>query len=526
MTRNYVIAIGGTGSRCAEAIIYLAAAGVFQKPLHIMIIDPDQNNGNSVKTRSLLNIYHELHHARQPAEAEAKKRFIGTTQLPAPKLFQAAINEKPAGGQHSIFWHNPNNAQRRFGEMIKYQAQDDNLKDFLDLFFEPNDLEMPLDVGYRGRTNVGAVALKLDLERTVGAEAGELRELLDNLNTDLQTEEARVFVMGSVFGGTGAAGLPTIPSLIAGLPDAALSQANRKKIRYGCAMMTPYFSFPKGGNSKGPGTDSARHAVATQAALLHYAHVPPGYQHVYFIGAPARPQTNDKNHIGGAQQANAPHYAEMVAALAAWQFFELKQVPQGEQQLHFADSVKGRNDLGVNWDTLPVHLEHPASRELIKQRLSVFTTFAYFYKNFLHPEFGMAKYQETMWYKNNFSALSLTEDLSRLQHLYSFCDAYLGWLAKVGETGRSASMHLFDFDAFGERVQEDRQLARDFISTLLSDTSSSNAKRSKNGYDEIMSRLNNITLTKPGTDSPAGLFIYLLHYSVAEFCRENYAWRS
>jgi len=526
MTRNYVIAIGGTGARCAEAIIYLAAAGLFHKPMQILIIDPDQNNGNSVRVRTLLNSYHELQQAHQPPEAETKK-FMRTAKLLPPELFQLPLNVRGGGGQHSIFWHNPNNAQRRFGEIIKYQAQEDTLKNFLDLFYEPADLEMSLDVGYRGRTNVGAVALKLDMERTIGTESNELRELIGNLNTDLQTEEARVFVMGSVFGGTGAAGLPTVPSLIAGLPDAALSKENRKKVRYGCAMMTPYFAFPKGSSVNGPGTDSTRHAIATQAALLHYAHVPPGYQHIYFIGAPTRPLTNDRNVIGGENQTNAPHYAELVAGLAAWQFFELKQIRGTDQQLHFADSLKkGKDEVGVNWDTLPVHLEHSPARETIKRRLAILTTLSYFYKNFLHPEFGQGKYQDTMWYRNNFGALSLTEDLPRLQHLYAFCDSYLGWLASIGTTGQNANMHLFHFNAFGERVQDDRQLARDFISSLLDDPSGSNAKRSKNGYDEIMGNLNNLQLTKPGTDSAAGLFIYLLHDSIAKFCGENYAWRS
>src|SRR5205823_7153892 len=185
-------------------------------------------------------------------------------------------------------------------------------KQFLDLFYEPADLEMVLDVGYRGRTNVGAVALKQDLEGTTVVSGSGLKEFLENLNLDLQEGETRVFVMGSVFGGTGAAGLPTMPKLIAGLEEKVMARDNRSRIRYGCAMMAPYFSFPTGSaNSTGPGTNSAGHAIATQAALLHYSQVPPGYQHVFFIGAPARPQTNDNNIVGGGDQVNDPHYAEI-----------------------------------------------------------------------------------------------------------------------------------------------------------------------------------------------------------------------
>jgi len=525
MAENYLIAIGGTGSRCMEAVIHLAAVGLFQSPLRVLIIDPDQNNGNSVKVRTLITNYHALHQARQPSQAE-RKRMFGWEKMPEPRLFQASLNIKSddANAQQPIFWLNPNPAQRRFGELIQYQAQQDEFKSFLDLFYEPNDLEMVLDVGYRGRTNVGAVALKQDLEGTASIRQGGLREFLEKLNIDLQGGEVRVFVMGSVFGGTGAAGLPTIPQLIANLPPDIIAQDNRARLRYGCAMMTPYFSFPKGGGANGgPGTDSARHAVATQAALLHYAHVPPGYQHVYFIGAPERAQTSPQNYVGGQNQVNDPHYAELAAALAAWQFFTLKATRPDERQLHFADTEKDKRELGVNWETLPVNPENTRDRERIKQALAVFTTMAYFYKNFLYDRFVNGQlYRDANWYKDNFGALSLDEEIGLQQQLYDYSNAYLSWLAKIGETGKSASLRLFQWNAFAE---SDPVLADKYVANLLDDPASGSAKRSGTGYDDIYSKLYKLKLRQPGTNSATGLFIYMLQYAVSEFCRENYAWR-
>jgi hypothetical protein len=524
MAENYLIAIGGTGSRCMEAVIYLAAAGLFQTPMRILIIDPDQNNGNSVKARTLATTYHELNLARQPTQAEKKNKFIGWARLPEPTLFRASLNLKSgdAGAQHSLFWHNPNPAHRRFGEIIQYQAQREELRNFLDLFYESADLEMVLDVGYRGRTNVGAVALKQDLEGTANLPQGGLREFLERLNIDLQTREARVFVMGSVFGGTGAAGLPTVPQLIESLPPDVVAHDNRQRIRYGCAMMTPYFSFPKGSGGTGVGTDSARHAVATQAALMHYAHVPPGYQHVYFIGAPTRPQTSSNNIIGGQNQTNDPHYAELIAALAAWQFFMLPQVDAAERQLHFADTVQEKTDVGVNWKTLPVNPNNTASRDQIKRDLTVFTTLTYFYKNFLYDRFiGGQGYRQANWYRDNFGQLSLDEELPLLQYLYEFSTSYLTWLAKIGETGQNANLHLFDAQAL---LETDPALADRHVSSLLDDPASSSAHRSQAGFSDIYARLDNLKLRQPGTNSATGLFLFMLQHAVAEFCRENYAW--
>jgi len=524
MPENYLIAIGGTGSRCMEAVVHLAAAGLFQSPMRVLIIDPDQNNGNSVKAKTLTSNYHALHRARQPHGAERKKTF-GWEKLPEPQLFQAPLNVKGGGsdGQDSIFWQNPNPAQRRFGEVIQYQAQQDEFKQFLDLFYEPNDLEMVLDVGYRGRTNVGSVALKQDLEKTANVPDNGLRQFLEKLNIDLQAGEVRIFVMGSVFGGTGAAGLPTIPQLIANLSPDVVALDNRSRLRYGCVLMTPYFSFPKGTAGSGPGTDSARHAVATQAALLHYAHVPPGYQHLYFIGAPERPQTNPKNFPGGQNQANDPHYAELVAAMAAWQFFALKQIAPADRQLHFADSIKDKREMGVNWDTLPVNPESTANREHARRALTIFTTTAYFYKNFLYDRFiNGDHYRETNWYKDNFGQLSLGEEFELLRQLYDYSGTYLEWLAGVGETGKSSNLNLFNWSALTET---DPALADKYICKLLDDPMSSGAKRSQAGFNDIYDKLDRMKVRHGGTNSATGLFIYMLYSAVSEFCRENYNWR-
>jgi hypothetical protein len=318
--------------------------------------------------------------------------------------------------------------------------------------------------------------------------------------------------------------LPTIPQLIANLPTDVIAQDNRARLRYGCAMMTPYFSFPKGRNSaSGPGTDSARHAVATQAALLHYAHVPPGYQHVYFIGAPERPQTNSHNFEGGQNQTNDPHYAEIVAALAAWQFFSLGAIQPGERQLHFADTEKDKQDFGVNWGTLPVNPENAVNRDRIKRNLTIFTTMAYFYKNFLYGRFINGQlYKDANWYKDNFGQLSLNEEIVQLQQLYDYSNLYLSWMAKIAENGRDANLQLFDRDALRET---DPALADKHVGSLLDDTMTASTNRSPAGFDDIYARLDKLRLRQPGTNSATGLFIFMLYHAVAEFCRENYAWK-
>jgi hypothetical protein len=526
MARDYLIAVGGTGARCMEAVVYLAAAGLFTKSLHVLIVDPDQNNGNSVKTRQIMTDYHALHLAEQPSDAQAAGWHLRGGHLPKPTLFRAALNRQggESNAQQQVFWHNPATSQRKFRSVIDYTSQPEALRQFLDLFYEPGDLEMVLDVGYRGRTNVGAVALKQDMEGTATVDNSGLREFLVNLNEDLTSGEARLFVMGSVFGGTGAAGLPTIPSLINNLPDEVriIARDHRDKIRYGCAMLTPYFSFPQGeGGNTGPGTNSARHAVATQAALMHYAHVPPGYHHVYFIGAPVRPQTNNNNIIGGQHQVNDPHYAELTAALAAWDFFMLPGIDQNNRKLHFADTQQQGSEQGINWRTLPVHPDISGRRDEIKHRLVSFTTFAYFYKNFLYHDFvNHNGYRGTDWYRNNFQTLTLDDQGPQLRQLYNFSLNYLNWLNNVGRTGAQSGLQLFNPAGL---VAEGKELCSPYLGNLMA-PGATPPRHMNSGYDVIQKKLNAIKLRQLGTQSATGLFIYLLYHAVRDFCHENYAW--
>jgi hypothetical protein len=472
-----------------------------------------------------------VHGQRQPNNPQFQ-RTIRTSLAPSPALFQAGVN---SDGQHPARWNiQQRGTDRRFRDIVEYSTRPDKLKKFLDLFFHPDDMNMELEVGYQGRTNIGAVALKQDLEETRDIERIGLREFLNALTEDLQNGETRVFVSGSVFGGTGAAGIPTLPALIKGLDVDALPPAHRANLRWGCALMAPYFIFPHRNTlsreNSGPGTDSTHHPIATQAALLHYAHTPPGYQHVYLLGAPNRGQTNNQNHPGGVEQKNLPHYAELAAALAAWDFYGLPDKIDPEyRKLHYADTFdKSGRDLGISWETIPVYKDgYQTKRDGIKQKLVSFTTFAYLYRNILHNEFiRNRRYLDSAMYQDNFKNLSLEDDaaVQALKDLDYLCESYLEWLRGIGRTGGDRVPELFNWEAL---EATDVKACEQRVGNLM-ETGAQRSNRpphySINGYQKIMEKLNRAKLVSPNTQSAVGLFIYLLYQAVQEFCKENYDW--
>jgi hypothetical protein len=515
---NYVVAFGGSGSRCAEAFLYLAAAGIVRNPTRVLIVDPDQTNGNSSRFRELLKWYAQIHRTPQP---DAAKRTNG--QKP-PRLFESSFNGRPDGTVDEAFWRSPYPPGRTFRQAVEYTTQPDAMKKLLDLLYPPEALDLVMGGGYAGKPNVGAVALKLDLAASCRTDPA-IRAFLGALNADIQNHDARIFVFGSVFGGTGAAGLPTLPALLQDLEDDLLSTQYRQRMRMGCAMLTPYFAFPRSGQATDPTTDSANHALATQAALLHYARVPTGYQHVYLIGAPEKATTNERHAPRGEQQMNSSHYVELVAAIAAWDFLERRGVEADDRQLHFANSIQSQKDIGVRWETLPLRREprnappalQPEQSGDFRRRLIGFTTFAYFYKNFLHDDFVREnRYAEAPWYTNfHPTNLHSESEVAVLQALNSFAEKYVEWLRQIGHNGGKAIFRQEPLES------SDPLICNQWVGGLVDRDDQPPAEQ--NGFNEIMARMTRVRLRKPDTKSAAGLLISMLDRAVDDYNSVNYS---
>jgi hypothetical protein len=512
MTKNYIVAIGGSGSRCLGATIYLSASGLFEGDLHVVIVDPDQTNGNAEQVKRMISAYSALSSCQQP-ERPRQRNLIVNKRLPEAVIFRPSINRKrDSGDLFNYFWQDPNPPDRTFGDAIDIVNAPPQLKNFASLFYETEDLQMALGKGYRGRPNVGAVTLISDLRRTVDAKGNGLAQMIESIRADLIAEKpVRLFVYGSVFGGTGAAGIPTISRLI----EDTLKRSNtthNERMRFGVAMLTPYFSFPEGKAVDGPSPDSALHQAATQAALLHYGHNDPGYQHLYIIGSPEMPPTNTSHSVGGESQENDPHYVEIVASLAARDFFSRDDELESTRLLHYADG----DHLG--WKTLPSHSEQD-QRE-IRRKLITFTTFAFIYRYLLNDALRDRMWlARQAWYTDNFTrqGYTLETSMDALNSMDQFCESYLEWLGNIGRSVGKDPNPLFNWSAFPPVGSAENVLGK-----LSAATSGGVPKHTRKAYGHIMDRLSRLTPTYEGDVNPVGLLTYLLYEAVSQFCEDNY----
>ena len=150
--------------------------------------------------------------------------------------------------------------------------------------------------------------------------------------------DPKVFILGSVFGGTGASSIPIIPQAIS---EAASIMSNGAanilgRAYFASTLLTAYFSFKAPSalelkNQKVIAT-SDKFALNSQVAMMFYdddTTVKNTYQRFYMMGTDGQgwdPMVREKDKItetitGGGEQKNDSHYIELLAACAALDFY-------------------------------------------------------------------------------------------------------------------------------------------------------------------------------------------------------------
>lgn len=334
--KYFLIAIGGTGMRCLEAFVHLCAAGLFDNhTIEILTLDTDQNNGNKDRVESLIELYNKV--KTNDASTKGGEQRSNT-------FFSAKLNLHRFFTDYSTANRMTLNALAATGNLTDEQRQDD--QDLSDLLFEHDSVQQfKLDHGYRAQTHLGSMLMYHGIVEaainakkggeTVKAQEKELAKYLELLNK--HAASARVFVFGSVFGGTGASSIPVIPIAISEalkILTGGNNVLNLNKVLFGSTLLTDYFTFttPKSQQLSIDKViaDANNFALNSQAALSFYnddATVRKTYKRMYHIGWPSSLKINYSEGqsgnvvTGGHEQCNDCHVAELMCASAAYDFF-------------------------------------------------------------------------------------------------------------------------------------------------------------------------------------------------------------
>lgn len=327
--KYFVIAIGGTGMRCLESFTHMCAMGMFDsKEINILTLDTDQTNGNKQRVEELLSLYNRI--KTTPGKAGGAPNM--------DTFFSAKLNLYR-------FWTDYNNpARTRYKNITKINSVDADNKLISDLFLEDTVQDFNLAHGYRAQTHLGSylmyhaiveAARNLQLGKDLKSEEKEFEAFFNKIFE--AGADAKIFIFGSIFGGTGASSIPVIPKA---LNDAIKIRDKNmsldKGAKFGATLLTEYFSFKKPdatqkqNKDNGIIADSSFFTLNSQAALQFYQSDPTvqrTYKKMYHIGWPidsedySKGKNENKTITGGESQKNPCHITELLCASAAFDFF-------------------------------------------------------------------------------------------------------------------------------------------------------------------------------------------------------------
>ena len=318
----YLIAVGGTGNKILESAVYAAAADAFytrdsqgkMKPLeHISLlsVDVDAACGNTTRAKKAAENYHQVWSAfrEYPREHRCFHTEISLDQWSMNLSKRAASVEKMA----------QNHSRDRL---------------LARLLFTPTEAGLEYSEGFRGHPDLGVLFFAELLENLEKARAegqpDEMNKLLDQVDQDLaRGEKVHLMLCGSIFGGTGASGIPALARFLHNR-----YKDRQEKFLLGAILMLPYYTVPAAqvDEEQEIAVKSSEFLDKARTALQYYGmeglirngpEDPRGlFDAAYLLGLPQEQFVAAGRYSTGSQsQENDAHLLEWLAARCAGAFF-------------------------------------------------------------------------------------------------------------------------------------------------------------------------------------------------------------
>lgn len=290
MKRLFVFGIGGTGSRVMKSLVMLLASGIDTNGFEIVpiLIDPHQDLDEFNNCVQLLKLYQDLHEMANP-----------THNLKNQVFFKTSINKELANGFTFDFGKE---IQSPFKDFIKFSDMkrvSTASYDLMQLLFSEQNLNKEMSVGFKGNPNIGSIVLN------------KLQSSKDYKNfKNTFSDGDRIFIISSIFGGTGASGFPLL------LKNLRADIQTRNAI-IGALTVMPYFKLTENSESD---IDSKNFNTKTKSALSYYHDNLTEIEAIYYLADPDGQTTAYEN--DEKRQPNKSHLIELVGALAILDFTE------------------------------------------------------------------------------------------------------------------------------------------------------------------------------------------------------------
>lgn len=420
---NILIGVGGSGAKVVEALMVLMAAGVGSDAgtVHVGLIDQDESNGNVARTRRLIRAIGNFR--REWSRNGAN--HVDWRNTAGGRIAMGGVDIRPLFEVEANALWCPERDDETL-ETIIGNNLDASRRALFDMLFMPGreEQKLPLGKGYRGRAHVGATALIAAMVADDSTLMHRLRELMEAHGS---RSKVNIFIVGSAYGGTGAAGFPTLARALHRLRKSKDFKNSADNVSLGGMLMLPYFSFQ---DSDGDGE-----AVVTTDELLPKAQLALNYYDDLFDGERAfdqfyalgwgSPFHLNYHEAGANEQSNPALPPELFAATAGIDFFR-RNLLVGEPADATRVMVAARNGPVIRWSDLPVHDE---IEEKLGQFLRAAVYWRYIVKDMIDAPKGLLG--RGNWVQKLSDGVTTANAQAELASLHGLIDHVMLWAATI-----------------------------------------------------------------------------------------------
>jgi hypothetical protein len=406
----YIFGIGGTGSRVIKSLLMLAASGVKIDADAIVpiIIDPDFANADVTRTIEQIKTYSAIR-AKLAFNDVTKNRFF-ETKIEAVNDYRLGLNDTK---------------NKKFREFIEYSTLSKENKALASMLFSEANLESDMEVGFKGNPNIGSVVLN---------QFTESQDFIDFAAAFSPGD--RIFIISSIFGGTGASGFPLLLKNLRGVGATVPNSDAIKHAPIGAITVLPYFAVKPNVDSA---IDSSTFIGKTKAALQYYEKNVNGDKSsvnvLYYIGDERNKQY--ENEEGGITQRNDAHIIELAAAMSIIDFASISnedtvlQCTEDSNDKVYAPNPEFK-EFGIENDAQEVLFSNLSqrSRDILCSPMTQFVLFA----KFMNEHINKSSSQPWMKDKAFDDAFLKTSFINNVQ---KYVKAYSEWLVEMGRNDRA-----------------------------------------------------------------------------------------
>lgn len=488
--KTFVFFIGGTGARVLRSLTMLLASGVSlkdeQDSIVPIIVDFDATNADLKRSNELIGQYNKLHRVCD----YAKDKFDGGF-FRAPLGIEENGNFKPFG---SLVKMSFNDDRSTFGKYIGYDSLGQISKEtvatkmLIDSLYDDSsessrdrELNLELKYGFKGNPNIGSVVFNEYFK------SDQFQEFKDNFNPG-----DRIFIVASIFGGTGSSGLPQLVKKIrenvtSKLQDDGTVKDIRESMLGTCIVM-PYFKVKDKSDSA---INSLTFKSKAKAALGYYHdEINKDISEVYYIGCEEQ-NVGYENIEGGENQENNAHIVELLSAMSIVEFANRNVVEIGEPTRYYEYTTTSASDKLPNPSFMDI-LAGPGESDIYQKYVKKMNALALLMKFFedntrTQANKGFFSGGKDSYYKNLEDYLAPGKDFSEM--LYDFTNSFKLWAKELSENS------IYKFFPYNFDAKHLYELVR---------VNDSNTYKSKNLDNTIVHVLNNNCVKENKKDSDGG----------------------